>query len=118
MNTSPQRYWRTAVLLLIIIGVLILALSGYLNAAIRLALNPYVSAQNWLSSRYQAIYEFLTVPREVAFLRARNVELENEVSRLQKETIEYEQQLREAQVLYALLDFARARPENVYGSWF
>lgn len=114
MNPSPQGYWRTAVLLLIIIGVLILALSGYLNSAIRLALDPFVSAQYWLSSRYQSIYEFLTVPREVALMRQRNVELENEVSRLQKQTIEYEQQLREAQVLYALLNFARARPENVY----
>ncbi|MCJ7622898.1 MAG: rod shape-determining protein MreC [Anaerolineaceae bacterium] len=114
MNTSPPRHWRTAILILIIVGVLVLALSGYLNSAIRLALDPFVSLQYWLSSRYQSIYEFLTVPREVAFMRQRNVELENEVSRLQKETIEYEQQLREAQVLYALLDFARARPENVY----
>jgi rod shape-determining protein MreC len=61
-----------------------------------------------------AIYEFLTVPRDVASLRQRNAELENEVSNLQTQVIQLQQQLREADVMYALLDFARGRPQNEY----
>jgi rod shape-determining protein MreC len=60
------------------------------------------------------VYEFLTVPRDVATLRQRNAELENEISDLQKQNIELTQQLEEAQVLYALLDYARTQPDNIY----
>jgi rod shape-determining protein MreC len=103
-----------AVILLIVLGILLLALSGFLNTTFQTAMEPVLSIQSWISSRYQAIYEFLTVPRDVATLRQRNAELENEIANLQKQTIELQQQLQEAQVLYALLDFARSNPENVY----
>jgi len=91
-----------------------MALSGFLSPVIDNALSPVVSVQGWLASRFNALYEFLTVPRDVATLRQRNAELENQVSNLQTQVIELQQQLREAQVLYALLDFARERPENEY----
>ena len=41
-------------------------------------------------------------------------DLDRQVSRLQTEVIQLRQQIREAQALYALLDFARFRPENIY----
>lgn len=106
--------WRLAIILLIVFGILLLALSGYLNSTLQSAMEPILSIQTWISSRYLAVYEFLTVPRDVATLRQRNAELEDEISNLQKQTIELQQQLQEAQVLYALLDFARTQPENVY----
>lgn len=106
--------WRLAVILLIIVGILLLALSGYLNSTFQTAMEPLISIQAWISSRYLAVYEFLTVPRDVASLRQRNAELEDEISNLQKQTIELQQQLQEAEVLYALLEFARSQPENVY----
>lgn len=99
---------------LLAIGVLLLALAGYLQPAFGVAISPVVSIQEWFSSRFTAIYELLTVPRDVTTLRARNAELENEVSQLQAQVIEQQQQLNEAEVLYALLDFARDRPENQY----
>jgi rod shape-determining protein MreC len=77
-------------------------------------LNPVVSAQSWLSTRYLALYDFITVPRDVASLRQENATLSSENSQLQTQVIQLQQQLREAQVLYALLDFARSRPENQY----
>ena len=73
-----------------------------------------MAAQQWLTTRYLALYEFITVPRDVATLRQRNAELEDEVARLQTQMIQLDQQLREAQVLYALLGFARDNPENQY----
>lgn len=114
MNNSPSRLWQTALLVIIIAGVLLLALSGYLTPALRAALNPLVSVQSWISSRYMAVYEFLTVPRDVASLRQRTAELENENAQLQTQVISLSQQLREAEILYALLDFGRTRPENDY----
>lgn len=105
---------QSVVLLLLVAGLLFLALGGYLNPAIKTALNPLVAVQQWISSRYMAIYEFLTVPRDVASLRQRNAELESQVSSLQTEVIQLQQQLREAEVLTALLDYARPHPQNEY----
>jgi rod shape-determining protein MreC len=114
MKQPSSRFVPTAVLALVIVGLLFLALSGYLNSVLNVVLNPLVSVQSWVSTRYMAIYDFVTVPRDVATLRQRNANLEAEISQLQTQVIELQQQLREAEVLYALLDFARTRPENKY----
>lgn len=99
---------------LVIVGVIALALSGFLGQLVGKAINPIVSVQTWFSSRYMAIYEFFTVPRDVASLTQQNALLENEVSQLQSQIIQLKQQLSETDILYALLDFARERPENKY----
>lgn len=114
MNTSSSRVWQLVVLFLVVSGVIAFALSGYLTPVLNSALNPLVSVQSWISSRYMAIYEFLTVPRDVASLRERNAELENQVSNLQAQIVELNQQLADTQILYALLNFARDNPENEY----
>jgi rod shape-determining protein MreC len=114
MNTSPSRVWQLVVLFLVVGGVIAIALSGYLTPVLNTALNPFVSVQSWISSRYMAIYEFLTVPRDVASLRERNAELEDQVSNLQAQIVELNQQLADTQILYALLNFARDNPENEY----
>jgi rod shape-determining protein MreC len=114
MKANPPRYWQTAILVLVVVGLIFLSLGGYLQPALNTASNPLISIQQWISSRYMAVYEFLTVPRDVANLRQRNAELENEVSNLQTQVIQLEQQLREAELVFALLDFARGRPQNEY----
>ncbi len=116
MNSSTSRIWQTALLVVLVAGIILLALSGFLQPALRTVLGPLVNVQSWFSTRYMAVYEFLTVPRDVTSLRDRNAELENQVAQLQSQMIQMEQQLREAQVLYALLDFARTRPENEYAA--
>jgi rod shape-determining protein MreC len=114
MKRFPINQFGTIVVIILVAGLIFLALGGYLAPVIRLAENPIVALQSWFSIRFMAVYEFVTVPRDVASLRERNAELENEVSRLQTQVIELQQKVSEAQVLYALLDFARARPENQY----
>ncbi len=114
MNTSKSRSIQTIVLALIILGVIGLALSGYLTPVSRLALNPFIAAQTWIGTRYQAIQEYVRAPQDTARLRQRNVELEAEVARLQAQIIELQGQLSETNVLSALVDFARANPENRY----
>jgi rod shape-determining protein MreC len=114
MNTPLSRTIQTIVFVFIAIGLIALALSGYLTPLSRLVLNPFVSTQSWIASRYQGIQEFVNAPQDTARLRQRNAELENEVSRLQTQIIELQQQLAETKVLSALVDFARANPENRY----
>jgi rod shape-determining protein MreC len=112
----PQfvRYWKTFAVFLLAAGVIALALSGYLGGVIKTTISPIINAQSWFYTRYQAIYDFVTVPRDVASLGQRNAQLEEENAQLRTQLIEMQQQLREAEVLYALLDFARARPDDVY----
>ncbi len=114
MKKASSNSWQIYMVMLVIAGLLALALSGYLNTILRSALSPLISLQTWFSGRYMAIYEFVTVPRDVASLRERNAQLESENSSLRTQIVQLQQQLREADVLYALLDFARDRPENRY----
>lgn len=114
MKRLSPNSWQTVVLLLIIGGVLVLALGGYLSPIVRIVLDPLVGIQQWISSRYLAIVEFVTVPRDVAMLRQRNAELENKVASLETQNVQLQQQLNEAQAYYALLNFASSRPENSY----
>src|SRR5450759_4722249 len=110
---SPQ-FWQRLTLLLIIVGVLALALVGFLAPVLRVAFQPLIGAQQWLSSKYLAIVEFFTIPRDVATLRQSNVELQNKVSGLETQLIQMQQQLQELQVLSSLLDFASSNPESQY----
>jgi rod shape-determining protein MreC len=104
----------TIILSLLVIGILFLALGGYLAPLSQVALAPLVDAQTWVSTRYQAIQEFITAPRDMARLTQRNNELEAEVARLQAQIIELEQENAQLDVFSALLNFAQAHPENDY----
>jgi rod shape-determining protein MreC len=108
------RSFQTAILAFLVIGILLLALGGYLTPISRLALSPFISGQTWLASRYVAVRDFMTAPRDVTRLTQLNAQLEAEVARLQSQIIELQQQNSELQVLSALLDFARAHSENEY----
>jgi rod shape-determining protein MreC len=114
MKRLSPNFLQTAVLVLLIGGVLFLALGGYLNPILRVALNPFVAVQQWLSTRYLAIVEFVTVPRDVATLRQRNAELENKVASLETQIVQLQQQLSEEQAMSALIGFVKDRPENSY----
>jgi rod shape-determining protein MreC len=114
MKTISPRTRQTAVIIIVVAGLLFLSLGGYLSPILRTSFSPFIAVTSWLSSRYMAIYEFVTVPRDIATLRQINAGLVDENSQLQTQIIQLQQQLSEAQVLYALLDFARAKPENEY----
>jgi len=110
---SPQSL-RNAVIILLIIGLIFMAISGYLRPVLGIIMDPFIAAQRWLSLRFLAIYDFFTLPRDVTDLLQKNAQLEDEVSRLQSQVIQLQEQLREVEVLYSLLDFARARPQDEY----
>ena len=114
MKSSYPRSLQTVVIALVVIGLVLLALGGYFNPVTNWFTRLAVDAQTWVSDRYLAVADFLTVPRNVASLLQRNTELEAEVARLQTQVIDLQQQVTETNILSALVDFARANPEYTY----
>lgn len=114
MKAKNPRNVPVLVLILFGGGLIALALGGYLTPLSRVVLNPIVSAQTWISVRFQALQSFLNSPDDVTSLRQENAALEAEITRLQVQIIEIQQELTEAQVLASLVDYARSRSENRY----
>jgi rod shape-determining protein MreC len=114
MNIRSPRLLRSITIAVISIGLVILAVGGYLTPLSRIALSPLIAAQTWISERFQAVQTLVTSPRDVTVLMQRNAELESEVANLQTQIIDLQQQLTEYRILSALLDFARAYPEYQY----
>lgn len=114
MKFSRTSSWRTIILALLAVGLVALALGGYLAPAIRVVVTPLVGVQTWLTERYTALVDFVTAPRDVAELTRRNAELEAEVARLSAQVIELQQQNQQIDVLSALVEFARDRPAYDY----
>jgi rod shape-determining protein MreC len=91
-----------------------LSLGGFLEPAESLALRPLTAVQSWIALRFAALRDLATSPRDLASLRQQNAELEAEVARLQQQVIALQEQVAEAEVLAALLNYARSRPESRY----
>jgi len=114
MKIPTSRILRSITIAIVSIGMVILALGGFLTPLSRVALSPLISAQTWLTNRFQAVQTVLNSPRDVTLLVQRNTELESEVANLQAQIIDLQQRLTEYVILSALLDFARAYPEYQY----
>ena len=114
MRDLFSRTLQTTIIFLIVGGVLALALGGYFSSASNVFTGSLINLQTWFSSRFVALQDFLTAPRDIASLRQRNTELEAEVSELQAQVIQLQQAVGETQILAALVDFSRANPENTY----
>jgi rod shape-determining protein MreC len=112
LNTKHST--QILVFVLLALGVVGLALGGYLTPLSRVFINPVVSAQSWLAKRYQAVQSLITQPEDVTTLRQKNAELEAENSRLQVQIVELQQQVTEAQLLSTLVDYERRHVENQY----
>ena len=113
---NSPRSLQNITLALIVTGILLLALSGYLLPLTRAAMAPFIGIQTWLSSRFLAIQAYISTPRDVTMLTQENTELKSEIARLQSQIIALQQENSELQVLSALLKFNRAHPENQYTS--
>jgi rod shape-determining protein MreC len=114
MKTNTPHSMQIFVFVLFALGIIGLALGGYLTPFSRILVNPIVSAQTWLAKRYQAVQSLITQPQDVTTLRQQNSELEAENSRLQVQIVELQQQVTEAQVLSTLVDYERKHVENQY----
>lgn len=114
MRNLFSRTLQTTIIFLVVGGILALAFGGYFSGASNVFTGSLINLQAWFSSRFIAVQDFLTAPRDVASLRQRNAELEAEVSSLQAQVIQLQQQVGETDILAALVDFSLARSENTY----
>jgi len=95
-------------------ALFLLNLGGYLAPARQVVLTPLSAAQRWISDRYFTVRDLLASPRDVATLQTRIAELEAENAQLKDQVIALQEQAAEAEVLGALLNYARGRPESRY----
>lgn len=109
-----SRSLQTTIIFLVVGGILILALGGFFGPASRQLDSGLVQLQTWFSSRFLGLQDFITAPRDIISLRARNTQLEAEVSLLQTQVIELQQRVNETEILAALVDFSRTNPESTY----
>jgi rod shape-determining protein MreC len=116
MRNLFPRTLQTTIIFLVVGGIMALALGGYFSSASNVFTGSLVNLQAWFSARYMAVQDFFTSPRDLASLRQRNAELENEVAELQAQVIQLQQEVGETQMLAALVDFVRVRPENKYAA--
>jgi len=114
MRNPFSRNIQTTIIFVVVGGVMALALGGYFGGASSTVTNTLINVQDWFSSRFVALQDILSAPRDITTLRQQNSELENEVANLQAQVIQLQQQVGETQLLAALVDFSRARPENTY----
>ncbi len=113
-NLFSPKNLRNLVIATVIVGLIVMAVSGYLTPVFSFIFSPAISTQSWLSQRYVAFRDFFNSPRDMATLRAQNQALEQEVSQLQSEIVALQENLSQAEILYTLLDFARSHPEHEY----
>jgi rod shape-determining protein MreC len=114
MKFLKSKNIQTIVIIALVAGIFFLSLSGYLTPVFNLSLNPLISFQSWLSIRYLSAKDFLTAPRELTEIREQNALLESQVTQLQTQLIQMEEQMGEAQICFTLLDFARTNPQYEY----
>jgi len=114
MRNLFSRTIQTTIIFLVVGGIMALALGGYFSSVSNSLTGSLIGVQSWFSSRFVALQDFFTAPRDIVSLRQRNSELEAEVSNLQAQVIQLQQEVGETNTLAALVDFSRARPENTY----
>lgn len=114
MRDFLQKYWRPGAVALIVAGIMLLALSGFLAPFLRVAMDPFVAAQRWFSTRYLAVYQLVRSPGDLTTLRNDNERLKNENALLRSQVIQLQEQQKDYDVLYSLLKVARARPDSTY----
>jgi rod shape-determining protein MreC len=114
MNRPPSRTLLALTLILLATGLLVLSAAGYLAPVQGLVMRPVTGIQTWIALRFAVLRDMASAPRDVETFRQRNAELEAEVARLEQQVITLQEQVSEMEILSALLNYARTRPENRY----
>ena len=114
MRRFSPRFLVVVILLLIAVSLLVLNLSGFLQPVQSFFARPMITIQTWFALRFSALRDVLGSPRDMATLRSEVRRLEAENALLQQEIISLREQAAEADVLAALLNYARSQPESRY----
>lgn len=105
---------QSTIVFLIVGGILALAFGGYFSTASNQVSRSFVDVQSWVSERFLTIRDIISAPSDVVYLQNQNTQLEAEISGLQTQVIQLQQQLKDADVLAALVDFSQSNPESIY----
>lgn len=114
MDLFSLRNWQKIIIVILLLGVLMLAIGGYLQPIMSSVMSPLISVEEWFFNRYQSIKTLLNASSDLVLLQQRNFTLEQENAALRSQVVAYQQQVTEVEILSALLDFARAQPQNEY----
>jgi len=114
MSRSSSQALFALILIMIAAGLLVLNMGGFLSPVESLVLRPIGGAQSWLAVRFYAVRDLLASPADVATLRGQVRELQSENAQLQQEIIGLQEQVAQAQVLSALVQYARSQPDSHY----
>lgn len=114
MRRLPSRALIAATMVLVAASLLVLYQAGFLVPVQSTIARPITGVQTWFATRYAALRDLLTSPRDMTALREEINRLETENAFLQQEVIALREQAAEAEVLAALLNYARTQPENRY----
>lgn len=106
--------WKKFVLVLFVLGIAFFALSGYMAKAFDRVLAPVIRVQSTLMERLNFVATLFRISEDEVKLVAENEALKEQVAELQSRIIELQQNLNEADILYALLGFARSSPDEQY----
>ncbi len=112
MKTRSLPSWL--IVALVLAGLLLLTLGGYLTPVVRVVSAPVLQVQAAVVRYVTAVRDYLRTPTDVQALRQRNQELEAQVAELQTQLALLQQQVADLELYAALLDFARAHPEHEY----
>lgn len=114
MKKIGFRNWKKIAVIFLVTGILLFALSGYMAKVFDALVTPLIGAETWFSSRVNTLSNLFISSGEAARLKAENERLQDELGEKKAEIVELEQSVKEAEILYALLGFARRRPEENY----
>ena len=114
MRKLNFRNWKKFALVLFVLGVAFLSLSGYLAKGIDRVMAPVIRVQSAFSERLNFVFELFMIDDEKKRIVAENQELKDQIAALQKRIDELQDNLKEADILYALLGFARSSPDEQY----
>src|SRR5688500_20281460 len=87
MRNLFSRTLQTTIIFLVVGGIMALALGGYFSSASNVFTGSLINVQAWFSTRFVAVQDFLTAPRDIASLRQRNVDLEADNARSEERRV-------------------------------
>jgi rod shape-determining protein MreC len=114
MSSTRRRLFIALALLGASLGALLMGRAGLLSPVEDLAHRSMTGIQSSISSTYFNIRDFITAPRNMQDLLARNSQQEARIAQLESEVVALREQVAQMDVLQALLGVARQQPENRY----
>jgi rod shape-determining protein MreC len=108
---------RLGVAIIVVIlagGVIFLGQQGLFTPVSGTLLAPLVPVQQFFTQLYNTVYNNLFAPSDLAELRAQNAALEKQVADLTNENARLTEIEAQYKVISALLDYARANPDQRY----